>query len=114
VGTIAFSDKREESWTVAGWAIRQILDDVASRYPQDAEMLEEFEVAKGIDGFMIYLLRPELAARVTDAIKEVATGILSGAIPSGVADKHRGDERTVKQYRDALRELLKAIPSTRG
>ncbi len=110
MGSIAFSKKTEESWTVAGWAIRQILDDVGSQYSEDAEMLEEFEAAKAIDGFMIYLLRPELAARVTRAIQEVANGILSGTIRSGIVDKPYGDERTVEQYRGGLQQLLESIP----
>jgi hypothetical protein len=114
MGTIAFSTRPEECWAVAGWAIRQILDDVASQYPQDSEMAKEFEEAKAIDGLMVYLLRPDLAARVTNAIKEVATAILSGTIRSGIVDQTYGGERTVAQYREALGELVKAIPPTEG
>jgi hypothetical protein len=32
---ISFSDKPEETWVVAGWAFRQVLEDVASTYPDD-------------------------------------------------------------------------------
>jgi hypothetical protein len=98
MGAIAFSKKPEENWVVAGWALRQILDDVASHYPQDSEIAEEFERAKAIKGLMVYLLPPSLAIRVTAAIREVATGILSGTIRSEIADKLYGDERTVRQY----------------
>jgi hypothetical protein len=114
MGTIAFSTKPEECWAVAGWAIRQILDDVVSQYPQDSEIANEFEGAKAIDGLMVYLLKPELAARVTNAIRAVATGILSRTVRSGIVDQPYGDERTVAQYRDALRELLQAIPPPEG
>jgi hypothetical protein len=114
MGTIAFSSRPEECWAVAGWAIRQILDDVASQYPQDSQIAEEFERAKAIDGLMVYLLRPDLAARVTNAIREVATGILSEAIRSGIHAQPYGDARTVEQYREALRELLEAIPPPEG
>jgi hypothetical protein len=114
VGTIAFSTKPEACWTVAGWAIRQILDDVTSQYPQDSEMAEEFEAAKAIDGLMVYLLHPDLAARVTNAIRGVATGVVSGTIRSGIHDQYYGDARTVEQYRDALQELLDAIPPPEG
>ena len=114
MGTIAFSTKSEECLAVAGWAIRQILDDVASRYPQDSEIAKEFEAAKAIDGLMVYLLRPDLATRVTNAIREVGTGILTGTIRSGIGDQPYGDERTVAQYREALRQLLKAIPPPEG
>jgi hypothetical protein len=114
MGTIAFSTRPKECWAVAGWAIRQILDDVASQYPQDSEIAREFEAAKAIDGLMVFLLRADLAARVTNAIREVATGILSGTIRSGVIDQPYGDEGTVAQYREALGELLKAIPPPEG
>lgn len=114
MGTIAFSTRPEECWAAAGWAIRQILDDVASQYPQDSEFAKEFKVAKAIDGLMVYLLRPDLATRVTNAIKEVATGILSGTIQSGIVGQPYGDERTVAQYREALGELLKAILPPEG
>jgi len=112
MGTIAFSSRPEESWGVAGWAIRQILDDVVSQYPQDLEIAKEFEAAKAIDGLMVYLLRPDLAARVTNAIRQVATGILSGTIRSGIIDQPYGDERTVQQYLQGLRQLLEVFPSS--
>ena len=111
MGAIAFSENPEHSWVMAGWVLRQVLDDTASEHPEDSEMAEEFEAAKDIDGLMVYLLQPELATRVTAAIRQAATGILSGAIHSGVAERHHGDERTIAQYRGALQELLEAIPS---
>jgi hypothetical protein len=64
-------------------------------HPEDSEMAEEFDNAKDTDGLMVYLLSSDLAARVTNAIRAVAAGILSGTIHSGVAAWHHGDERTV-------------------
>src|SRR5215467_7090707 len=110
MGAIAFSRKPEHSVVYAGWVLRQLMDDTASQHPEDSEMAREFEGAKAIDGLIVYLLPAELAARVTNAIKEVATGILSGTVHSGVAERHRGNERTVAQYKEALREILEAIP----
>lgn len=110
MGSIAFSKNQKHSRQWAGWVIRQILDDTAAQNPEDTQMAEEFDVAKSMDGLIVYLLPPEFAARVTKAIGEVATGILSGTIHSGVAERHREDERTIAQYREALQELLEAIP----
>ena len=112
MGAIAFSRKPDESWVAAGWALRQVLDDTTSQHPEDSEMATEFKAAKAIDGLMVYLLPPELAARVTNAIRAVAKGVLSGTIRSGIVDQPYGDERTVAQYGSALQELLEAIPST--
>jgi hypothetical protein len=111
MGAIAFSRKPEHSWVRAGWVLRQVLDDTVSQNPEDSEMAQEFQAAKDTDGLMVYLLPPDLSARVTNAIRKVATGILSGTIHSGVAERHHGDERTVAQYREALQKLLEAIPT---
>src|SRR5262245_18244335 len=113
MGSIAFTDDPKHTWAKTGWARRQILDDTVYQYPEDSEMSRRFNNAKDVDGLMVFLLPPELAARFTNAIGEVARGILSGTIHSGVAERHRGHEETVVQYREALRELLEAIP-TRG
>ena len=76
-------------------------------------MAEKFDAAKATDGLIVYLLPPEFAARVTSAIRVAAQGVLSGAIRSGIIDKARaiGDERMVAHYREALQDLLEAIPS---
>jgi len=110
MGAIAFSRKPEHSVVYAGWVLRQVMDDTASQHPEDSEMAEKFESAKATDGLMVYLLRPELAARITAAIRETATGILSGSVRSGVAERHYDDERTIAQYRQALQGLLEVIP----
>ena len=116
MAVIGFSDKPEEIWCVAGWAFRQALDDVVSQYPQELEMADEFTVAKANGGLSVDVLEPELAAKVTNAIRHVVTGILSGAIRSGIHDQSYGNAETVEQYREGLRQLLDAIPlgSTRG
>ena len=111
MAVIGFSDKPEEIWCVAGWAFRQVLDDVISQYPDDSELADEFARSKTYSGLSIDLLEPEFAARVTRAIREVANGILSGAIRSGIHDQPYGDARTVEQYREVLQQLLEAIPT---
>lgn len=113
MAVIGFSDRPEEIWCVAGWAFRQVLDDVVSQYPEDTEMADKFEQSKTHSGLSVDLLEPELAARVTNAIRNVATGILSGAIRSGIHDQPYGDASTVEQYREALQELLASFPSAR-
>jgi hypothetical protein len=111
MAVIGFSDKPEEIWCVAGWAFRQVLDDVISQYPDDSEMADAFAQSKTYSGLSVDLLEPKLAARVTTAIRQVATGILSGAIRSGIHDQPYGDAETVEQYREGLQQLLEAIPA---
>ena len=113
MGSIAFSKEPQHIWAMAGWVLRQVLDDTASQCPEDSEIAEKFGAAKAMDGLIVYLLPPEFAARVTSAIRAAAQGVLSGAIRSGIVDKARdsGDQRMVAQYQEALQELLEAIPS---
>src|SRR5262245_8396525 len=107
---IAFSDDPQQVWLVAGWAFRQVRDDVLSRYPQDSEMAQAFAKGEAINGLLVDKLEPDLAARITRAIRRVVTDILSGAIRSGIHDQPYGDSYTVEQYCEGLRELLRTIP----
>ena len=111
MASIAFSKHPQGSWVVAGWILRQVLDDVASQHPDDLEMLAEFAYAKESSGISVYSLEPRLAARITSAIRETVTGILAGTVQSGIQDQPFGDARTLQQYCEALQELQQIIPS---
>ena len=111
MGAIAFSEEPKETWVVAGWAFRQVLDDTASQHPDDSELAKEFEKAKAISGLIVYILEHDVATRVTNSIRDVVRGILSRNIRSGIVGKPYGDEKTVEEYRKGLQQLLEAIPS---
>jgi hypothetical protein len=108
---IGFSDNPDEVWCVAGWVFRQVLDDVISQYPGDSDIADEFARSETYSGLSVDLLEPELAAKVTNALRQVATGILTGVIRSGIHDQPYGDATTVEQYQKALQKLLKILPS---
>lgn len=110
MAVIGFSDRPEEIWCVAGWVFRQVLEDVVSQC-EDPEMADAFTHAETQSGLHIDLLEPELGVRVTNAIRNVVRGILSGAIRSGIHDQPYGDATTIEQYRKALQELLTSFPS---
>jgi hypothetical protein len=114
MAAIAFSKQPQEGWVVAGWVLRQVLDDVASQHPDDLEMVTEFALAKESSGISVYSLEPRFAHRITSAIKETVTGILAGTVRSGIQDQPFGDARTLQQYRETLQELLQIIPSHEG
>ena len=105
MAVISMTEQPDHVWKAAGWAFRQVLDDVIAQYPEDAEMATEFEQAKSHSGLILYLLPPESAARISSAILEVTTGILAGTIRSGIVDQPYGDEQTIEQYRKGLKEL---------
>ena len=114
MAAIMFSKDPEKGWVVAGWVMRQVLDDVTSQHPEDSDMAKELAQAKLFSGLSVYSLEPEFAARVTGTIKQTVMDILSGTIRSGIHDQPYGDTRTVEQYLEALRELLQIIPSIEG
>lgn len=110
MAVIIFSDNPDRSWKMAGWVVRQILDDTVSQYPHDSAMASEFDDAKQRSWMVVEGREPEFVVRVTNAIRHTATGILSGEIRSGIHDKRYGVAKTVEQYHEALRELLQVIP----
>lgn len=105
MAVISISDQPDDIWKVAGWVFRQVLDDVVAHYPADVEMSEKFEQSKALRGLILELLPPEFAARIAKAILEVTTGIISGTVRSGIVDQPYGDDQTIQQYREALKEL---------
>jgi hypothetical protein len=110
MGVISFSKQSEQTWQVAGWAFRQVLDDVARLYLNDAEMQEQLELAKLYDALSVYALNQEMATKVVDGIRKVVEGVLAGTIESGICSQPYGDIDTQNQYKSGLRELLLALP----
>jgi hypothetical protein len=39
---------KPDSWVVAGWVFRQLLEDVCSQRPADSEVVSELELAKDL------------------------------------------------------------------
>ncbi len=111
-GVVSLSKSPEDIWLVAGWAFRQLLEDVSKQYAHDTEVVEELESAELHDGLLLHSLELSLAERITEAVSNVVDGILNHTIRSGIVDQPYGDEVTVKQYCEALRELSHIIRRT--
>ena len=108
-GVVSFSRSSEDTWYAAGWAFRQLLEDVSRQYANDSKIVEELDSAELHAGLMIDLLDPSIATRITDAISKVIDGILNHTIRSGIEEKPYGDRMTVEQYLEALNELSRII-----
>lgn len=106
-GVISFSDTAERTWLVAGWAFRQILADVGRQHANDKELIEALELAEIHSGLMLDSLEPSLAVRVETALRNVVDEILSGTIPSGITEQPYGNQATVEQYLEALKDLMR-------
>lgn len=101
--------KKSDAWVVAGWAFRQVLEDVRSQHPTDAEMISELELARDLKYLFIDSFSPDLAIRLASAIRETASGIQSGKIRSGILDKRGFTANDVAEYRDSMRELAAVV-----
>jgi len=101
--------KKPEAWVVAGWAFRQVLEDVRSQCPTDAEMISELELARDLKYLFIDTFNPDLAKRLANAIRETATGIHSGKIRSGIVGKAGFTANDVAEYRDSMQELAAVV-----
>ena len=108
-GVVSLSSSPEDIWLVAGWAFRQLLDDVRREYANDPEIVAQLESAEIHNGLMIESLDPSSADRMTGALRKVIDGILNQTIPSGIAEQRYGDRVTVEQYFKALKELSSLI-----
>ena len=101
--------KKPDAWVVAGWAFRQVLEDVRSQCPTEKEMISELELARDLKYLFIDSFNPDLAKRLANAIRETATGIHSGKIRSGIVDKAGFTANDVAEYRDSMRELVAVV-----
>lgn len=111
MGVINFSKEPVRYWQVAGWAFRQVLDDVAQLEPDDTELQKTFEVAKLYDALSVYSLSDEMADRVIGGLRRVAEGVLSGSVESGISAQPYGNPETLIDYRSGLRDLLSVLPN---
>lgn len=110
MGVICVSKEPERCWQAAGWAFRQVLDDVLQMYPVDVDFRNEFEQAKVYDSLSLYALPNDMAKRVICSLREAAEGILAGTMQSGIESQSYGDSNTQAQYKSGLRQLLLVLP----
>ena len=106
--TFADDEAAHGSWVVAGWAFRQIIDDVIAQFPADAELASCLQEHREFKYLFVNHLPPELGSRMTRAFNEVSEGIVAGRIRSGILDFPNTPESN-EDYYQGLRELLEAI-----
>jgi hypothetical protein len=92
-------------------AYRQVLEDLISSCSNDLEIVDEVRVATETGYLRTESLEPAVAARITNAIRELTAGILAGKIRSCIHDKPYGDAQRAGEYGKGLQMLVEAIPS---
>jgi hypothetical protein len=101
--------KKPDAWVVAGWAFRQVLEDVRSQCPTDEEVISKLELARDLKYLFIDSFSPDLASRLASAIRDTASGIQAGEIRSSIVDKQGFTANDVAEYRDSMRELVEVV-----
>lgn len=109
---IGWLNKPGDAWVVSSWTFRQLLEDVLSHYPDDLEMASEFKIASGVKHLYLDSFHPDLAGRLIEAIRDTASAISSGRIPTHLSAKPYGTSSIVAEYRHALEKLVALIGST--
>jgi hypothetical protein len=102
-------NRPEQTWLASGWAYRQVLDDILNQHPGDSEMVAKLTLSKDYPGLTLRTLNPKLAARIKTAIEQIASGIPTGTMRSGILDMPFGDKSSVEGCHEALQQLLKYI-----
>jgi hypothetical protein len=110
-GRIGWLNKPNHAWVVSSWTFRQLLEDVLTSYPDDPEMATEFKIASDVKHLYLDSFSPDLAGRVIEAIRETASAISSGRVPTRLAVKPYGTSTIVVEYRQSLEKLVAMIGS---
>jgi hypothetical protein len=109
-GLICFKFDSDDAWVKAGWAFRQVLEDTLAASPHDGEMAETFAEAESIGWLYVDQLNPDLAERITNAMRRMIEELRAGKTQSRITTKAYGTKTTIEQYLDSLAELSELIP----
>jgi hypothetical protein len=72
-------------------------------------MISQLDLARDLKYLFIDSFNDDLAKRLANAIRNTASGILSGEIRSGLVEKPYGDANSISEYRGALKELVAVV-----
>ena len=109
---ISLSKQPAGIWIVAGWAFRQILNDIIANYPYDPELGAECREAEALGFLHVDFLEGQIAERMREAVCSVNNGILTGRIRSRITDAFN-DQETIKEYLVGLRSLAAVCDAAR-
>lgn len=87
---------------MAGWHFREVLHEAILRCPDDTELVNTLELAIRVKYLFVEDLELGLAARVTQAIRRVASESMDS-----VEDEYV-DEALNMRHKDSMLKLLKA------
>jgi hypothetical protein len=110
---ISFGDAPESVWIVAGWAFRQVVQDLRAYAHGDAAFLDALASAEHIGFLDIESQEPRQRAGMTNAIETMCRGILDGTASSGIEESFP-DPETQSAYREGIQLLLNAVQGLQG
>jgi hypothetical protein len=105
---ISFGEKAESDWMVAGWAFRQVLDDLERYITWDSRLTAQLSEARHIGFLSVSGLHCDLQILARNALRSMCADIIEGRYSSSVESVH-SDSETQKLYAESIRMLLSAI-----
>ena len=107
---ISFGAKAESDWMVAGWAFRQVLDDLETYVSGDQGVVVELNAARHLGFLSVPDLSAPLQVAVRGALRSMCADIIDGRYSSGIGNVHP-DWESRKLYADGIWMLRTAIDS---
>jgi hypothetical protein len=103
---ISFGEESNQIWGGAGWALRQVIEDLRPYAQGNAAFLAALEHAGHIGYLGVEHLDSSLRRVVIAAIQDMCIGIVNGARPSTINKTMPGDQMTRDQYHEGIKDLL--------
>lgn len=110
MASITLSENR--AWVVAGWAFRQLLEDVRVA-SSDPAVLEELGSAEILGFLSIKDVEPSLRSRMVAVLSNVTSIILHGFVASTITTKPELRD-VIQEYILGLQELQDSLASLKG
>jgi hypothetical protein len=95
----------EDAWHVARWAFVWLLRQAMVECGDDSATRLLFERGIALDGLHLHLLSADEAGRARRILQSIAARGARGQLPRVEVDGRVLDERSQRQFRDAVKEL---------
>lgn len=102
--SISFGEGERNTWMVARWAYRGLLDHARRAVTGDAALEYAIDEAQALDGLHLGLTDDRVARRLVPILIGVADRVVAGELPVRVEGR-RLDDRSQAQFREAVEEL---------
>ena len=102
--SISFGEGERNTWMVARWAYRGLLDHARQAVAGDAALEYAIDEAQALDGLHFQLTDDRVARRLVPILIDLADRVVASELLVSVEGR-RLDDRSQAQFRDAVEDL---------